>query len=107
MAENVCWIQVDRSEKTRLGLINKSRDNGGVCGEVYPIRFSLLYNRSILALSFSAVIPHHEGTAYISRAILVALVTECRTSSGRPWALSARRANRSREQIARRESLHD
>jgi len=68
----------------------------------YPIRFSLLYNRSILALSFSAVIPHHEGAAYISRAIVVALVTECRASSGRLWALSTRRANSEREQTETR-----
>src|SRR6218665_3516046 len=100
MAKNMCRILVDRLEETSFCLVNKTRDAGGVHGK-YPIRFNRLYNRSILALS-SAVMPHQEGAAYISRAIVVALVTECIASSGRPWALSKRRANSEREQTETR-----
>src|SRR6218665_1143527 len=94
----MCRILVDRLEETSFCLVNKSCDAGASTGR-YPIRFNRLYNRSIVALSFSAVMAHHEGTAYISHAIVVhvALVTECRASSRRPWALSTRRAISERE----------
>src|SRR6218665_2204745 len=103
MAKNMCRILVDRLLETSFCVVNKSRDaGGGHSREGTPIHFNQLYNRSVLALSFSAVMPHYEETAYISRTIVVALVTECIASSGRPWALSTRMANIEREQTEAR-----
>ena len=51
---------------------------------------------------YSEVSPHQAGTAYISRAIVIALVTVCSAASGSPLALSTRRAKNDLEQTERR-----
>jgi len=60
------WKRLAWAWSTRAGMLE-----GSVRRKV-PCSLKPLYSRSILALSFSAVMPRHEGTAYISRAIVVA-----------------------------------